>query len=91
MTDTAPLPVADYPIGIVTEPFGLDGFGFAPHGRGGQIERVTRAGDYAGDVLLDDNRFWFARKPDARGELSDWQPMRSVAEARAFIVSKIRP
>lgn len=87
---TEPAAIAPpYPTEIVTEPFALDDLVFTPH-VGGQIERGTRDGSYVGDVLLDDNRFWFARKHDARGELSDWQPMRSAAEARAFVVSRIR-
>lgn len=75
------------PSGIAAGPFDLDGVTFIPDGR---FERATRDGALIGDVLHDDNRFWFARKPDAGGTLSDWQFMRCVHEARAFIVSKIR-
>ena len=81
----------DYPTGIVTEPFTLDDLIFTPDPQGhGRIERVTRDDQYIGDVLHDDNRFWFARKFNAEGALSDWLPMRSAAEARAFMVSKTR-
>lgn len=48
-------------------------------------EIATCQGGPVGDVLLDDNAEWFARKLDGK-----WRPMRSAAEARAFIVSKIR-
>lgn len=85
-TEIAAIP---YPTGICEEPFALDDVVFTPNDQR-RIERATRDGQYIGDVLLDDNRFWFARKFDARGELIDWKLMRSAAEARAFLVSKIR-
>lgn len=85
MTDT-PLAPAQYPTKIVTEPFTLDEVKFTPNDQRRQ-ERATHDDQYIGDVLLDDNRFWFARKFDARGEMTDWKPMRCAAEARAFIVS----
>lgn len=79
----------DYPTGIVDAPIALDDLIFTPNDSR-RIERATRGTDYVGDVLHDDNRFWFARKVDANGELSDWKPMRCAAEARAFLVSRIR-
>jgi hypothetical protein len=86
MTEQA-VKLPPYPTEIVTAPFTLDDCVFAPHIEG-QIERAARDGQYVGDVLRDDNRFWFARKVDAVGELTDWKHMRSAAEARAFLVSR---
>jgi hypothetical protein len=87
MTDTA-VKSPKYPTEIVTYSFWLDDVVFAPISR--NMESAQRDGVLLGHALLDDNRFWFARKFDAHGELSDWKPMRSAAEARAFLVSKIR-
>lgn len=80
----------DYPTGIVTKPFVLDGVSFSPFGPHGNMERAERDHAHVGDVLLDKGTDWKVRKRDARGELSDWKPMRCVAEARAFIVSRVR-
>lgn len=90
MTETA-TPAIPYPTGICEQPFLLDGVTFIPHPHATtRIENAFRGADRIGDVLLDDNRFWFARKFDGAGELSDWKPMRCAAEARAFIVSSRR-
>lgn len=90
MTETAP---ADHvlkewpPDTIATESFTLDDVTFTPTDDG-RFEHATRDGHYPiGDVLHDDNRFWFARKL-IDNELSDWKPMRCVHEARAYLVSK---
>jgi len=90
-TEAERVSAPEYPTEIVTEPFTLDGVEFIPHPHATtRIENAYRGAVRVGDVLHDDNRFWFARKFDAHGELSDWKPMRSAAEARAFIVSNIR-
>lgn len=91
MTETERIAAPNYPADIVTAPFTLDDVTFIPHPHATtRIENAYRGADRVGDVLLDDNRFWFARKFDAHGELSDWKPMSSAASARAFLVSKIR-
>lgn len=77
------------PHGIAPEPFDLDGVTFTPFVIS-RMEQATRDGNCIGHVLLDDDRFWFARKLDASGNLSDWKEMRCVHEARAFIVSRNR-
>lgn len=69
------------PPGTITEaPFMLDDVLFTPDRI---FERASREGELIGELVLDDNRFWFARKPAGQGE---WQPMRCVHEARAFLV-----
>jgi hypothetical protein len=54
-------------------------------------EIATCAGEHIGDVLLDGTASWFARKLKPDGEtFGEWKHMRSAAEARAYIVSKVR-
>lgn len=91
--DEAVAPVAarkkrDPPAVITGAPFVLDDLLFTPD-PAGRMEHATYDA-LIGTVLLDDNRFWFARKVDGNGELTDWKPMRCAAEARAFLVSGIR-
>jgi hypothetical protein len=98
MTQTELLTPPPYPTDIVTEPFTLDDLKFTPT-HPGQIERATRNDRHVGDVLVDRRlhsdgkttiETWFARKVDANDELSDWKPMRCAAEARAFLVSRVK-
>ena len=81
--------IKDYPAGITDTPFELDGVVFSPS-PDGRFEHAMRDGNHVGDVLHDDDRLWFARKW-IDGELTDWQPMRCVYEARAFLVSQKPP
>jgi hypothetical protein len=99
MTEQKPPEKTCPPDDICVEPFDLDDLVFAPSDA--RIERATRDGAHVGDVLRDDVpdpadpektiSHWFARKVDAlTGNLSDWQYMRCVHEARAFLVSRRR-
>lgn len=74
---------------IASAPFALDDVLFTPTADR-RFERAERGGTYLGDVLYDTAGFWFARKVQVDGDLSDWLPMRCVHEARALLVSRIR-
>lgn len=89
-TKTQTAPEFEQPPSCITDaPLQLDDVLFTPNDAR-RIDRATRDGVHVGDVLRDDERFWFARKFDHNGELSDWRPMRCVHEARAFLVSKVK-
>lgn len=89
MTEAEHVKAVPPPSSITDQPFAIDDVLFAPTDDR-RFERATRDGALVGEVLLDDAQYWFARKIVVGDVISDWKPMRSVHEARAFIVSKIR-
>lgn len=100
MTEPQLAPVIPQPPdGITPETFQIDDVSFEPFAAF-RMERALRNGRHIGDVLMDlvpadddpskEQRRWFARKVNTVGELGEWQRMRCVHEARAFIVSRIR-
>lgn len=71
-------------------PFRLDHLVFVP-----EITESEMAfhldGDFVGEFEIDEiNSGYRARKLTFFGGFDDWRKMRSAAEARAFLVSKIR-
>lgn len=67
----------------------LDHLYFVP--LGGDCESVFHAdGEWCGDIGFDDVRKHSTARKMIGGDLSPWRPMRCIAEARAFIVSRRR-
>ena len=89
MTPEAQARVAEQQRQMSTEPQMLDDLLFTPDAVR-RSEMATCEGEHIGDVLLDDEAQWFARKLAPNGEWAEWKHVRSAAEARAFIVSKVK-
>ncbi len=73
------------------QPFILDHLVFVPE----VVESETAFhmdGDFVGEFELDETHpgFFRARKFNFFGGFDDWRPMRSAAEARAYLVSSRR-
>ncbi len=75
---------------MTPESFRLDHLAFVPDTVDGETA-FQMDGDFVGEFELDEiHGDYRARKLTFFGGYDDWRPMRCAAEARAFLVSKIR-